>query len=207
MTQYVKGTKRLAIIKRWLQGIDDPDYDVLPTRKEGRYIVKKRSCEPTSSEHQDDIVDNESDSNEDIPDNDDEDDSPEARRSREDEEHKQPKQLKQPHKQPKQLHNPIHKQPKQQSTSNSRTDSTVNLEILEQLKQLGNEIRGKRERKEQKQLIKHVVEKQLSKKKVRPEQCDKVEYSYEYDNEDNEDLRTADSLEQPQPTFKSRIRR
>ena len=75
MTQYVKGTKRLAIIKRWLQGIDDPDYDVLPTRKEGRYIVKKRSCEPTSSEHQDDIVDNESDSNEDIPDNDDEDDS------------------------------------------------------------------------------------------------------------------------------------
>lgn len=207
MTQYVKGTKRLAIIKRWLQGIDDPDYDVLPTRKEGRYIVKKRSCEPTSSEHQDDIVDNESDSNEDIPDNDDEDDS----------EHKQPKQLHNPIR--KQLHNPIHKQPKQQSTSNSRTDSTVNLEILEQLKQLGNEIRGKRERKEQKQLIKHVVEKQLSKKKVRPEQCDKVEYNYEYDNEDNEDnedLRTADSqklirgmdsLEQPQPTFKSRIRR
>lgn len=195
MTQYVKGTKRLAIIKRWLQGIDDPDYDVLPTRKEGRYIVKKRSCEPTSSEHQDDIVDNESDSNEDITDNDDEDDS----------EHKQPKQLHNPIR--KQLHNPIHKQPKQQSTSNSRTDSTVNLEILEQLKQLGNEIRGKRERKEQKQLIKHVVEKQLSKKKVRPEQCDKVEYNYEYDNEDNEDLRTADSLEQPQPTFKSRIRR
>ena len=42
MTQYIKGTKRLAIIKRWLQGIDDPEYDVLPTRKEGKYIVKKR---------------------------------------------------------------------------------------------------------------------------------------------------------------------
>ena len=92
----------------------------------------------------------------------------------------------------------IHKQPKQKSTYDSITDSTVNLEILEQLKQLGNEIRGKQE-----QLIKHVVEKQLT-KKVQPEypqnQCNKVDYSYEYDNDNDE-------LEEPQPTFKSRIRR
>ena len=40
--EYVRGTKRLAIIQKWLPGQDDPEYDVLPTHKEGKYIVKRR---------------------------------------------------------------------------------------------------------------------------------------------------------------------
>lgn len=76
-------------------------------------------------------------------------------------------------------------------------DSTVNLEILEQLKLLGDEIRGKRERKEQKQLIKHVVEKQLSKKNPQAlEYVQSQEDDYDYYSE-----------EEQQPIFKSRIKR
>lgn len=40
--EYIRGSKRLAIIQKWLNGYEDPIYEVLPTRKEGKYIVKKR---------------------------------------------------------------------------------------------------------------------------------------------------------------------
>lgn len=42
MSKYVRGVKRNQIIQRWIQGIDDPDYEVFPTKKEGKYIVKLR---------------------------------------------------------------------------------------------------------------------------------------------------------------------
>lgn len=41
-SEYIRGTKRLAIIQKWLNGVEDPNYEVFPTRKEGKYIVKKR---------------------------------------------------------------------------------------------------------------------------------------------------------------------
>lgn len=40
--EYLRGTKRLAIIQKWLNGHEDENYEVWPTRKEGKYIVKKR---------------------------------------------------------------------------------------------------------------------------------------------------------------------
>ena len=42
MSKHLTGSKRLAVIQRWINGHDDPDWEVLPTRKEGKYIVKKR---------------------------------------------------------------------------------------------------------------------------------------------------------------------
>lgn len=41
-SKYVRGVKRNQIIQRWLQGIEDPEYEVFPTKKEGKYIVKLR---------------------------------------------------------------------------------------------------------------------------------------------------------------------
>lgn len=177
MAQYVKGTKRLAIIKRWLQGIDDPEYDVFPTRKEGRYIVKKRDEKPQEKQSNEPIDEQPED------DEHDEQDEPEEP------EEQQPVRKSSTSK-PKQ---PIRKskaEPGSRTKQQTTYDSTVNLEILEQLKLLGDEIRSKRERKEQKKLIKHVVEKQLSKKPQTRE------YEYEYYSDDDE-----------QPVFKSRIRR
>ncbi|WP_334097085.1 hypothetical protein [Helicobacter typhlonius] len=42
MSRYLSGSKRLAVIQRWINGHDDPNWEVLPTKKEGKYIVKPR---------------------------------------------------------------------------------------------------------------------------------------------------------------------
>ena len=47
--QYIRGCKRLAIINKWLRGIDDEDYDVFPTKIEGKYIVKPRDKTSTKN--------------------------------------------------------------------------------------------------------------------------------------------------------------
>ena len=54
MSNYVRGLKRQQIINRWLQGHDDPDFEVFPTKKEGKFIVKKRAepLEQTNDEEQ-----------------------------------------------------------------------------------------------------------------------------------------------------------
>lgn len=205
MTQYIKGTKRLAIIKRWLQGIDDPEYDVLPTRKEGKYIVKKRETnittkqqkeeEKTEPENEPQIDDTNEveDSNDNSITQDNITDETIEKEPIKPIAKKQPKQVKKTS--TKTITQSIPKQVAKQST----LDSTVNLEILEQIKLLGDEIRGKRERKEQKQLIKHVVEKQLSKKKPQAQKyLQSQEDDYDYYSEEEE---------QQQPIFKSRIKR
>ena len=60
MSNYVRGTKRLQIIQRWLQGIDDPDFEVFPTKVEGKYIVKKRT-EPLPEPNKEHVIDNTND--------------------------------------------------------------------------------------------------------------------------------------------------
>lgn len=194
MTQYIKGTKRLAIIKRWLQGIDDPEYDVLPTRKEGKYIVKKRETNITTKPEIDDTNEPQIDDTNEIDKSIEQDNITDETIEKEPIKpiaKKQPKQVKKTT--TKTITQSIPKQVAKQSTF----DSTVNLEILEQLKLLGDEIRGKRERKEQKQLIKHVVEKQLSKKNPQAlEYVQSQEDDYDYYSE-----------EEQQPIFKSRIKR
>ena len=208
MTQYIKGTKRLAIIKRWLQGIDDPEYDVLPTRKEGKYIVKKRETNITTKQQNEPEIDDTNEQENEVEDSNDNsitqdnitDETIEKEKWNSSASEpikpiakKQPKQVKKTY--TKTITQSIPKQVAKQSTY----DSTVNLEILEQIKLLGDEIRGKRERKEQKQLIKHVVEKQLSKKKPQAQKyLQSQEDDYDYYSEEEE---------QQQPIFKSRIKR
>ena len=208
MTQYIKGTKRLAIIKRWLQGIDDPEYDVLPTRKEGKYIVKKRETNITTKQQNEPEIDDTNEQENEVEDSNDNsitqdnitDETIEKEKWNSSASEpikpiakKQPKQVKKTY--TKTITQSIPKQVAKQST----LDSTVNLEILEQIKLLGDEIRGKRERKEQKQLIKHVVEKQLSKKKPQAQKyLQSQEDDYDYYSEEEE---------QQQPIFKSRIKR
>ena len=139
-SKYVRGVKRNQIIQRWLQGIEDPEYEVFPTKKEGKYIVKLRE---TKLEDQTNIdVDKQSvDVTNDV----------------ESETESTPP--------------PVIKQRRPRTSSSTipstRPDSTINLEILEQLRNLGEEIRNDRFKKEQKQYIKHVVNKELSKSRIR----------------------------------------
>lgn len=126
MTKHLTGSKRLAIIQRWINGHDDPNWEVLPTRKEGKYIVKKRT-EPIEAEKVEETPEEENSEEEKV-------------------EETPPKPQK------------VAKTPKPQMY-----DPTINLEILNQLKLLGEEIRNKREKKEQKSMIKEVINKQMNK--------------------------------------------
>lgn len=191
MSKYIKGSKRLAIIQRWLQGIDDPQYDVLPTRKEGKYIVKKR--EETAKEEHDECHDDDEDNERHIP-----------------------KSISldtdgQTEKKGPPIRHPAKRQSTKQETyertkfhASPVVDSTVNLEILEQIKLLGDEIKGQRERKEQKRMIQHELHKQLTKspsvsQRSRNQPKETPEYDYEYDYE------YVDEPQPKQPVFKSRI--
>lgn len=43
MSNNIRGLKRQSIIDNWLNGVEDPNFEVVPTRAEGKYIVKQRS--------------------------------------------------------------------------------------------------------------------------------------------------------------------
>lgn len=138
MSKHLTGSKRLAIIQRWINGHDDPDWEVLPTRKEGKYIVKKRT-EP--------IETRENSENEKVE------ETPEEEKVEETPTKQKPIKVAK-----------VVKPPKTQN-NNQGYDPTINLEILNQLKLLGEEIKHKREKKEQKKMIKEVVQKQITKPK------------------------------------------
>lgn len=148
-SKYVRGVKRNQIIQRWLQGIEDPEYEVFPTKKEGKYIVKLRETKLVDQTNND--VDKQS------VDVDVDKQSVDVTNDVESETESTPP--------------PVIKQRRPRTSSSTipstRPDSTINLEILEQLRNLGEEIRNDRFKKEQKQYIKHVVNKELSKSRIR----------------------------------------
>ena len=43
MSNNIRGLKRQEIIDNWLNGVEDPNFEVVPTRAEGKYIVKQRT--------------------------------------------------------------------------------------------------------------------------------------------------------------------
>ena len=234
MSKYVRGVKRNQIIQRWLQGIDDPDYEVFPTKKEGKYIVKSRT-NPIKSDMNEQSVDdtqnelsyeNTNETSDHMTETNDYDDDSiflkgNLHSQREVCKAKSKKQEMTPlpriQRSVKQLPNrsPMTK------VSPTMSDSTINLEILEQLRSLGEELRNDRFKKEQKNFIKQVVNKELSKSRIRskyipdvliPENPDhdKSEMSLkkEFEPVYTQPVETViDEPEPEQPLFKSRIRR
>mgnify|MGYP001112052502 CR=1 FL=1 len=134
MSKHLTGSKRLAVIQRWINGHDDPDWEVLPTRKEGKYIVKKRETPIRKVQKTE------------------EEESPENQEMEEESQETPKKAPKVPKKPPK-----------------STFDPTINLEILNQLKLFGEEMERKRIKKEQKRMIKEVMNKEARKAPPPPE--------------------------------------
>ena len=168
--KYLTGSKRLQVIQRWLNGVDDPEYDVFPTRKEGKYIVKPRKTTMTTDINEE----------------------PTEKTEQEQEPIEQPKITPKP----KQITRPKVKQQTNLNTSYQTYDPTINIEILNQLKLLGEEFILKREKKEQKRMIKEVVQKQIAKPRM--------QYNYtepDYTQQPNQD---EEMIEQPQPTLNRR---
>ncbi len=214
MSKYVKGLKRQQIIQRWLQGIDDKEYEVFPTKVENKYIVKKRvEPLPESNEPVDEQVD-----------------EPVTEKVDEQVDDTVTEEVKPSPPKPKPKPSPTvpkrirerHISPEDRRSDSNPADLTVSYEILNQLKELGNELKQQRIKKEQKSMIKQVVQKQMTKrprKQILKEESD--DYEYEYYDEPSpspspsaraQHKRTDSIIEQPQPSspqqiFKSRIRR
>ena len=165
----VRGKKRMEIIKKFIDGEEDPDYEVIPTVTEGKYFVRPRN----GSRHQ--KVKQKTEDEQSLDDVDEE----EAIEERD------PKQ-----KTSKRAHRAIEGQstePKHQVMKQTHSnqsfqefyDPTISYQILEQLKLLGEEQRLKRTKKEQKKLVKHQIQKQLRRKEPEPESSSSEEYDYE----------------------------
>ena len=43
MANRIRGKKRQEIIDNWLKGVEEPDVEVLPTKSDGRYIVRPKN--------------------------------------------------------------------------------------------------------------------------------------------------------------------
>lgn len=160
MAKNLRGSKRLQVIQNWLNGRDDDEWEVFPCRTEGKYIVKPRK-EPHTNRHVEPIVKDDDDEPADSPLENDADGPVDEC------EHDEPTPDPKPFVRPKTKRSPPRTPP-----NNYEYDPTINLEILNQLKLLGEEFKIRREKKEQKRMIKEVVQKQIS----RP----RMQYNYEF---------------------------
>ena len=108
-----------------MQGIEDPDFEVFPTKKDGKFIVKLREkkLNVTPQEESVDVIESDTINKKDPP-NDDGNDNESTVRS-------WPTTAS------------VHSRPTSISVR-SRPDSTINIEILEQLLNLDEEIRNDR---------------------------------------------------------------
>ena len=219
----VRGKKRMEIIKRFLDGDEDPDYEVIPTVTNGKYFVRPRKKKLNINDVNDD---NDDEYNDDDKSNDyvNDDDKPKHQ-------HKQLKQVKQS-KQQKQIKQPIQdasrqmvhkdlKQVKQREQSSQRAyspkalcaehevhqlkqntdiyDPTIPYQILEQLKILGEEQMNKRKKKEQKKLVKHQIRKQLSKTKKKESSDNDYDINYDYEVEEEQQPHQITNFLRPVP--------
>ena len=184
----VRGKKRMEIIKRFLEGEEDSDYEVVPTVTEGKYIVRPRK--ETNAKKKQNKRDN-SDNISDKHHEEDEEGSYGTPDSSGQETTEEPKQTvpKAPRPKPKPFepaHQNYHQAP--------YYDPTITYQILEQLKMLGEEQRSRRKKKEQKKLVKHQIQKQMARSKKKDTESEDY-YEYEDEHEQQEQQRQP----QPQP--------
>ena len=161
----VRGKKRMEIIKKFMNGEEDPNYEVLPTVTEGKYFVRPRREKASEKKCRDkkNGLSEEEEINE------------------ENEVQSETK-----HRDKKasvfeeRTKHQAEQQPRQQMRRDEFYDPTVTYQILEQLKLLGEEQRLKREKKEQKKLVKHQIRKELK----RREESSSEEYDYDIVDEE-----------------------
>lgn len=221
----VRGKKRMEIIKKFLEGEEDPDYEVIPTVTEGKYFVRPRKGSKSKNKSQNGLSEplrdkvpklkQETKDEQSLDDIDDDIDDEaierskdhELRRSEEQKQNGLSEPLREercskgqsPNKVPKKK-----KEPKQQVVKKSEQvfyDPTISYQILEQLKLLGEEQRLKRTKKEQKKLVKHQIRKQLKQREQEQESSSSSE-EYNYDVVEEEGSSIPGQNAQPKQLFK-----
>ena len=164
-------SKRMQLINKWLRGIEDEEYEVFPSKTEGKYFVRKRK-EPIKEQQQE-----------------------------------QP--IEQPIEEPKPIATPKPIPPPIPKPSTQAYDPTMGIEILNQLKLLGEEMKKEREKKEQKRMFKEVMQKQMNKLRLQYTQPqyiqepNKIAFADTTQNEIDEPI--EDEPQQvPQPIYRKR---
>ena len=188
MSKRLSNSKRLQLINKWLRGIDDDEYEVFPCKTEGKYFVRPRKTKlkQTTKNVEEKTIPKEQKEIESI------------KNESEQESIEEPKETPKTTNEIKSIPKPKIRQTNV-TTSNQFYDPTINIEILNQLKLLGEEFKNEREKKEQKRMIKEVVQKQITKPKM--------QYNYtdpDYTQQPNEDV---EIIEQPSPYVASSRRR
>ena len=138
----------MEIIKKFMNGEEDPDYEVLPTVTEGKYFVRPRREKASEKKRRDKKNYSE------------EEEINEEYEVKSEAKHR----IKEATVFNEHTKHKAEQQPRQQMRRDEFYDPTVTYQILEQLKLLGEEQRLKREKKEQKKLVKHQIRKELKRK-------------------------------------------
>ena len=203
MSKRVPQSKRLQVIQKWLNGRDDPEYEVFPCKKEGKYIVRPRK-QPLIEDKIEVSrkLDLSEDKNEE-PKPTIEDNKIEPIIEEKQIEIEQPKISKPKPKTIMEVEQPKIYKPK------SVYDPTINIEILNQLKLLGEEIKSEREKKEQKKMMKEVFHKEMSKQHKNFYQYTQPQYKQEPNQieESESDVEEEQITPQPQPKPQPIMRR
>ena len=153
MTFRIRGSKRKKLIEKWLNGEEDDEYEVKPTKTEGKFIIKKRQTkelkrkEVEASEHE---PDNESNNE---PDN-------ERNNEPNNESNNEPN-----NEQQQRTTTTKH----EGSSGSSEQQNTLN-QILEQLRLLGERNQQRDERKQRKRETKMILQKQLGQQQYQHQQ-------------------------------------
>ncbi|KAK8834088.1 hypothetical protein M9Y10_020174 [Tritrichomonas musculus] len=195
MSKRVSQSKRLQVIQKWLNGRDDPEYEVFPTKKKDKYIVRARKQPLIDVSRKLDLSEDKSEDNKIEPiieEKQIEIEQPKITESKQIIKEERPKPI-------------IEKEQPKIYKPKSVYDPTINIEILSQLKLLGEEIKSEREKKEQKRMMKEVFNKQMQKQHnsiyqyTQPKYIQNPNQIEEYDDE-------ASSEEQitPQPIMRRR---
>ena len=178
----IRGKKRQEYIQRWLNGEEDPEVEVMPTRVEGKYIVRPRGQkeETTVETTVTDTVNTSS--------NKDTEDSSSYYSEYEEEEipasDEGSPRLSPASDEGSPRLSPEPVTPKRKGKKINQND--IQLEILHHLRIMGEEAIRKREKKERKREMKHVVRKEMS--RSGSSMMRNSYYDYSDDDSDNEEV-------------------
>jgi hypothetical protein len=161
MSKKLTGKMRGELIRKWLAGEEDAFWQVKPTKTDGKYIISpRRNAEQEESQSQEQSESEEAEAEEPAPD-----------------------QTELYEETPAQKPPPKAKTVTAPSTAKPNFNGDVTMEILNQLKMLGEERREREIRKQRKQEIKLELAKQLSRRgrvqfTPQPEYYSDDEYEY-----------------------------
>ena len=142
----IRGLKRQEIIDNWLNGEEDPNFDVIPTRIEGKYIVKQKTPAagiPNSDSPEMQLASKQDDKSKSAESGDENNNDVEVREEE-----------------------PVNPEPDNSSKSYVSFDRELTNEILNQLKMINDDRKALYEKKQKKKELRRAIHKEFARSRV-----------------------------------------